>query len=96
LEEGRGGSEVLTEGFALAKQALYCLSHTSSPFCSDYFGDGGLKTYLPGLASNHTLPISASQEARITDMNHRYLAFIPILSVSRTLIKSVRSLDIVL
>jgi hypothetical protein len=28
------------------------LSHTSSPFCSGYFGDGSLKNYLPGLASN--------------------------------------------
>jgi hypothetical protein len=26
-------------GFALAKQVLYHLSHTSSPFCSGYFGD---------------------------------------------------------
>jgi hypothetical protein len=26
--------------FALAKQELYHLSHTSSPFCSGYFGDG--------------------------------------------------------
>jgi hypothetical protein len=24
----------------LAKQALYCLSNTSSPFCCSYFGDG--------------------------------------------------------
>jgi hypothetical protein len=24
----------------LEKQALYRLSHTSSPFCSGYFGDG--------------------------------------------------------
>jgi hypothetical protein len=24
-------------GFALAKQVLYCLSHTSNPFCSGYF-----------------------------------------------------------
>jgi hypothetical protein len=28
--------------FMLANQALYHLSHTSSPFCSDYFGDGVL------------------------------------------------------
>jgi hypothetical protein len=32
----------LIEGFALAKQVLYHLSHTSSPFCSSYFGDGVL------------------------------------------------------
>jgi hypothetical protein len=29
-------------GFTFAKQALYCLSHTSCPFCSGYFGDGFL------------------------------------------------------
>jgi hypothetical protein len=29
-------------GFALAKQALHHLSHTSSPFCSGYFGGGGV------------------------------------------------------
>jgi hypothetical protein len=28
----------------LAKQALYYLSHTPSPFCSGYFGDGVLQT----------------------------------------------------
>jgi hypothetical protein len=26
---------------ASPKQALYCSSHTSSPFFSGYFGDGG-------------------------------------------------------
>jgi hypothetical protein len=29
-----------TEGFTLEKHLLYCLSHTSSTFCSGYFGDG--------------------------------------------------------
>jgi hypothetical protein len=29
----------LSEGFVLAKQALYHLSHNSSPFCSGYFED---------------------------------------------------------
>jgi hypothetical protein len=38
--------------------ALYCLSHTSSPFCSGYFGDGSLANYF-----------SASQLARITGMS---------------------------
>jgi hypothetical protein len=33
-------SIIATQGFALVQQVLYCLSHTSSPFCSDYFGDG--------------------------------------------------------
>jgi hypothetical protein len=40
----------------LAKLAVYCLSHTSSPFCSGYFGDGGLLNYLSGLALNHDPP----------------------------------------
>jgi hypothetical protein len=51
-----GGIWVLTQGFMVAKQALCCLSHTCSPFCSGYFGDGGLMNYLPGLASNHHSP----------------------------------------
>jgi hypothetical protein len=42
--------------FALAKQALYCLSHTSSPFCSDYFGDGILKAICPGWPLTMILP----------------------------------------
>jgi hypothetical protein len=41
------GNGVWTQGFTIAKQALYCLSHSSSPFCSDYFGDG---VCLPRLA----------------------------------------------
>jgi hypothetical protein len=36
------GAGVLTEGFMFTKQALYCLSHTSSPFCYGYFGEGVL------------------------------------------------------
>jgi hypothetical protein len=35
-----GGNGVGTQGFTLANQVLYCLSHTSSLFCSGYFGDG--------------------------------------------------------
>jgi hypothetical protein len=40
-------------GFMLAKQVIYHLRHTSSLFFSGYFADGGLKNYLPCLASNH-------------------------------------------
>jgi hypothetical protein len=36
------GSGVWTQGFALTKQIPYCLSHTSNPFFSRYFGDGVL------------------------------------------------------
>jgi hypothetical protein len=47
---------VWTQGYMLVKQTLYCLSHTSSPFCSGYFGDGDIMSYLPGLVSNHNPP----------------------------------------
>jgi hypothetical protein len=43
----------------LAKQVL--LSHASSLFCSDDFGDGGLVNYLLGLASNYDPPESEVQ-----------------------------------
>jgi hypothetical protein len=46
------GSRVWTQGFALAKQVLYHLSHTSSQFYSGYFTDGvswfvGLEAWSP-------------------------------------------------
>jgi hypothetical protein len=44
---GRGWIGVWTQSFTLAKQVPYHLSHTSSPFCSAYFGDRGLSNYLP-------------------------------------------------
>jgi hypothetical protein len=58
---------VWIEGFALAKQALYHLSHTSSLFCSGYFGDGILRTICPGWPQTTILPIS--QIARITGVS---------------------------
>jgi hypothetical protein len=42
----------LNSGFTFAKQTLYSLSHTSSPFCFAYFGDEGIMNYLLGLVSN--------------------------------------------
>jgi hypothetical protein len=45
-------------GFKLAKQVLCCLSHTSSLFCSGYFGDG--QTICPGWTQTAIPPISAS------------------------------------
>jgi hypothetical protein len=54
-----------TQSFALAKQA-YHLSHTSSLFCSGYFGDGVCWTICPGWPWTVILPISASQIPRIT------------------------------
>jgi hypothetical protein len=46
------GTGILTEDFTVAKQVLYHSSHTSSPLCFAYFGDGSLTSYLPRLASN--------------------------------------------
>jgi hypothetical protein len=43
-----GGTGGWTQDFALAKQVLHCLSHTSSPFCSGYFGDGVSQTICLG------------------------------------------------
>jgi hypothetical protein len=37
-----------TEGFQLTKQTLRCLSHSSSPLCSEYFGDGVLRPICLG------------------------------------------------
>jgi hypothetical protein len=34
-----GYTRVCIQGFVLTRQALYLLSHASSPFCSSYFGD---------------------------------------------------------
>jgi hypothetical protein len=45
------GAVVWIQAFALAKQVLYCLRHTSSPFWSGYFGDEVLRSILLGLAS---------------------------------------------
>jgi hypothetical protein len=42
----------LNSGLALAKQALYHLSHTSNPLFSGYFGAEGFGNYLPRLALN--------------------------------------------
>jgi hypothetical protein len=59
-----GGTGVRTQGFTLAKQVRYRLSHTSSPLCSGYFGDG----------VSLIIPIASSQVPRITDVSHQCLA----------------------
>jgi hypothetical protein len=46
-----GSTRVRTQGFALAEQVLYFLSHTSSPFFYGYFGDRVL-LFLSRLAWN--------------------------------------------
>jgi hypothetical protein len=77
--EGRSGVglEFELRALHLAKQVLYCLSHTSSPFCSGNFGDGSFGNYLPGLASNQDPPdllIAASQVVRITGVSYQHPA----------------------
>jgi hypothetical protein len=42
------------------------LSHTPSPFCSGYFGDGILRTFCSGWPPTLIFPISVFQVARIT------------------------------
>jgi hypothetical protein len=49
---------------------LYCLNHTSRPFFSRYFGDGGHTKYSPVLASNFDPPVLSLPVARITGMSH--------------------------
>jgi hypothetical protein len=65
---------VWTQGFMLIKEAFYHLSHTSSPFCSGYFGDGISRTICLGWPWISILLILASQIARITGVSYRYLA----------------------
>jgi hypothetical protein len=43
------------------------LSHTSSPFCSRYLGDGVSQTICQSWSQTLILPISAYQVARITE-----------------------------
>jgi hypothetical protein len=60
-----------TWGFVLAKLALYHFSHTSSPFCSGYCGDGVSHTSFPGWPQIMSLSISTSEKTRITGVSHR-------------------------
>jgi hypothetical protein len=48
---------------------LRCLTYTSSPFYSGYFGDGVLS---PGGPQTSVLLISASQGAKITAVSHHW------------------------
>jgi hypothetical protein len=57
----------------LAKQLLYGLNHTSSPFCSGYFGDGDLTNYCLSWPRTVILLI-ASKVTRITDVSYWCLA----------------------
>jgi hypothetical protein len=59
--------------FALGKQALCSSSHTSSVFCSGYFGDGISRAICLGCSGTCYLP-SLSQSPWITGMSHWCLA----------------------
>jgi hypothetical protein len=62
----------LIQVFTPAKKVLYSLSHTSSPFCFGYFGDGVSWAIYLGCPWTLILSIPASQIVRIADMNHWY------------------------
>jgi hypothetical protein len=61
---------------------FFFLSHSSSPFCSDYFGDGALRTVYLGWPQTMILPITAYQEARIYRPEPPVLSFSQPFSVS--------------
>jgi hypothetical protein len=69
---------VWIQGFVLAKQALYSLNHTSSPFRSHYFGNGVLQTICLQWSQTIILLISASQVATITGVSYQPPAWLPL------------------
>jgi hypothetical protein len=71
-----GGTGVWSQDCMLRKQALYCLSHTSSPFCFDYFGDMVLWTICLDWPWIMILPISAPLVARIITVKHLAPGFV--------------------
>jgi hypothetical protein len=75
-------------GFELsAWWAQYHLSHTSSPFCSGYFGDGVSRSICPGWSQTSILSVSASWVARITVMSQLIDFFFKVLFVCYFCIK---------
>jgi hypothetical protein len=71
------GTGTWTQCFVLAKQALYHLSWTSSPFCYGYFGDGLSQTICLSWPHTMILRISASQVTRIIGMSHCLNSHLP-------------------
>jgi hypothetical protein len=74
-----GGTGVWSQGFGLAKQGLKHLSHTSSTFCSCYFGDEVSWTICRRCPWISNLPISAFQIARTPGIIHQHPANSPSL-----------------
>jgi hypothetical protein len=71
-----GGTGVWTQVFALAKQALYCLNHTSSLLCCGYFGDKTSLITCLSWPQTMILLISASLGARIIGVSHQCPVFL--------------------
>jgi hypothetical protein len=71
-------------GFVFGKQALYCFSHTSSPFCSGYFGDGVLATICLGWPGTGILLISAFLPTRFLEKDHNFCTFNNMALISKT------------
>jgi hypothetical protein len=63
-----------TQCLVLARQALYHLNDSASPFFVGYFQDRVSQTICPGWLWTIVLLISASWVARIMGVNHRCLA----------------------
>jgi hypothetical protein len=68
------GTGIWAQDFTLAKQALYCLSHTSSPFALVIVEMGYHELFCLGWSWKAIVLISASQVARIIDLSHWHLA----------------------
>jgi hypothetical protein len=69
------GTGIWIWGFALARQALYHMGHSTSPFlCIEYFQDRVSRTICPGWLWTAIFLISAFWVARITGVNHQHPA----------------------
>jgi hypothetical protein len=77
-----GGMGVWTQGFALARQMLYCLNpHPPVHFALVILEMGSQQNICLGWPQTTTLPISASPVASITGVSHLHLATFPILGL---------------
>jgi hypothetical protein len=61
----------------LARLAVHHLSHTSSPFCSDYFGDGGVSLFAEARLDLHlpVLGFSHSWDDRLVSLCPAFCPF---------------------
>jgi hypothetical protein len=72
---------VWIKGFTPAEQALYQLSHSSSPVFSGYCRDGVSWTICMGWLQTMILLISVFQEARFTGVSQQHMAIWQFLKV---------------